>query len=1144
MIDFTPSGQLQVKNHSKLIIVVFLILLSGFTKIVTAETSQPRVLILNAYHQGEDWSDKQINGILSTLKNSYPYLIPSIEHLDSKRYPGSKHLEFAKDYLKSKYQGKQFDLIMTLDNNALTLMLKFRHELFTDVPIVFAGVNGYRPEMLKNYKKITGVAEVQDMEGTLKLALKIHPDTKTVLAVHDHTSSGLAVLREMKTVADKYKSKVTIEYTRDGAVDDLVVQLKALNKDAIVMLLTYVTDKNGKTLTREESTRLITSSSPVPVYAMHETRLGYGIVGGMLLEGTEHGKQAAEIALKILSGIQAETIKVSNSLSRKVFDYNQIQRFQISLKDLPPDSVIINQAVSFFKKYKSILIPGSILVSLLILIVAILILFIVRIKKVQEALQRNEIKYRTLFENMVQGVFYQKADGVIFDYNPSVLEIFGLTSDQFIGKTSLAPQWKVINEDGSELSGEQHPSMVALKEGRPVYNKVAGIFNSQKKDFVWVIINAIPQYNPREAKPYQVFVTMHEITELKQAERKLRQSEKDLKASQRIAHLGSWRLDLTTNQVVWTEELFRMYGFDPTLPVPPYTEHMKLFTSESWEKLSTSLARTRETGIPYELELETVRADKSNGWMWVRGEAVKDSSSNTIGLWGAAQDITERKQEAEKYKKTIESSIDGFWINGMKGEFLEVNEAYSNMIGYNRDELLKMSIMDIEAIEHPEETKKRLKQMIKNGSARFESKHQHKKGHVIDLEISSTFTHDNGGMFYVFLRNITEKKQMEERLRQAQKMESIGNLAGGIAHDFNNLLYPILGFAEILKEDLPSDSSEHESAQEIFDAGKRGRDLVKQILAFSRQSEHKMAPVRIQNVLKEVLRLSRSTIPSNIDIQQNIQQNCGLVMADSTQIHQVAMNLITNAFHAIEEKNGVIHIALKEITIEKNELPDNQLLSGKYVRLSISDNGIGMSKNTRHNIFEPYFTTKEKGKGTGLGLAMVYGIVKEHAGDIKVYSELGEGSTFNIYLPLMEKTSKIVGADQVVDAEPGTENILLVDDEASIAKLEGQILSRLGYRVTVKTKSSEALNIFKMNPDNFDLVITDMTMPDMTGDRFAQEILSIKPNTPIIICTGFSERINKERVEIIGVKGFIMKPVLKSVMAQMVRRVLDEAKNS
>ncbi|MCP3872138.1 MAG: PAS domain S-box protein [Desulfobacteraceae bacterium] len=482
-----------------------------------------------------------------------------------------------------------------------------------------------------------------------------------------------------------------------------------------------------------------------------------------------------------------------------------------------------------------------------------------------------------------------------------------------------------------------------------------------------------------------------------------------------------------------------------------------------------------------------------------------------------------------------------------KGFSQFVNPSFTQVFGWAPHEIQGKTIPFVPEDEK-EITNTKIKEVFESGKPmQFLTKRLTKSNKVLDVNISAAIYKDakeeNKGLV-VNLTDITDQLKLEEQLRQAQKMESIGNLAGGIAHDFNNLLVPIIGMSEMLLEDLPEDSLEYENVEEIFHAGKRAGDLVNQILAFSRQSEHKMSPVRVQSVLKEVLKLSRSTIPANIEIRQNIQQNCGLVMADPTQIHQIAMNLITNAFHAVEEKNGTVNIELKEVILKDNELPDSVLKSGQFIRLTVSDNGTGMSQNTVNKIFEPYFTTKEQGKGTGLGLAVVYGIVKEHGGDIKVYSEMGKRTTFSIYLPLVKKLSKITAVENMERLTSGTESILLVDDEVSVAKLEGQILARLGYQTTIKTSSVDALSTFRKNPKSFDLVISDMTMPDMTGDQLAEKILSIKPDTPIIICTGFSERINKELAETLGVKGLLMKPVVKSDMAQMVRKALDEAKNS
>jgi CheY-like chemotaxis protein len=327
-------------------------------------------------------------------------------------------------------------------------------------------------------------------------------------------------------------------------------------------------------------------------------------------------------------------------------------------------------------------------------------------------------------------------------------------------------------------------------------------------------------------------------------------------------------------------------------------------------------------------------------------------------------------------------------------------------------------------------------------------------------------------------------------------------------------------------------------------AGLRGSDLVKQILAFSRQSEHQLVPTRIQNILKEVLKLSRSTIPSYIEFEQYIQSDCGMVRADATQIHQVAMNIITNAYHAMAEKGGKLSVTLREIELTETHMPQVGLPLGKYALLSISDTGHGMSAELVQKIFDPYFTTKEQDKGTGLGLAVVHGIVKEHNGDIEVISEIGEGSTFNVYLPLMEKMDNLSIIHSNNDLETGHERILIVDDEESIAKLEKQILERLGYHVTMMINSLEALEWFKNNSDKVDLIVSDMAMPNMSGDKLSLEIKSIRPGVPVILCTGYSDRIEGKNDKDMGTDGLLMKPIIKSDLAHMVRKVLDESKNS
>ena len=404
-------------------------------------------------------------------------------------------------------------------------------------------------------------------------------------------------------------------------------------------------------------------------------------------------------------------------------------------------------------------------------------------------------------------------------------------------------------------------------------------------------------------------------------------------------------------------------------------------------------------------------------------------------------------------------------------------------------------------------------------------------GRVAHLQIATDVTR---------LKKLQEKeKKADEYLRQIQKMESIGNLAGGIAHDFNNLLFPIIGMSELLLEDLPEDSLEYKNVQVILEAGKRGRDLVQQILSFSRQSKKENIPVRLQQILKEALKLSRSTIPSSIQINQDIQEDCGWVMADPIQLHQIVINLITNAYHAVDQSGGEINVQLKEIFVTKDNSSAKLNSDGKYVMLRISDNGCGIEAAIKNKIFDPYFTTKDKNKGTGLGLAVVYGIVQDYGGEILVDSNVGEGTVFSIYLPLPEQLPETEAVDKTNSFQTGSEHILLVDDEKQVAHIEKQMLNRLGYRVTMHTSSLDALECFRENPEAFDLLLTDGTMPGLTGDRLAQEVLAIRPDIPILLCTGFSEKIDRQKAKHLGIKGFLMKPVVKSDMARMVRQILD-----
>ena len=406
--------------------------------------------------------------------------------------------------------------------------------------------------------------------------------------------------------------------------------------------------------------------------------------------------------------------------------------------------------------------------------------------------------------------------------------------------------------------------------------------------------------------------------------------------------------------------------------------------------------------------------------------------------------------------------------------------------------------------------------------------------------------------FYRLLRNQNSnlEKMVEERtkaladsekqLQQMMKLQAIGTLAGGIAHDFNNILFPIVGYTELTMDDIPEDSQARKNLEEILKATNRAKELVQQILTFSRQNSQERKPLKVQYLIKEVSKLLRATIPSSIEIECDIDDACGPIKGDPTQIHQVIMNLCTNAYHAMQETGGKLDVSLKEIHIGYEQSIERVGMKvGKHIELIVKDSGHGMEPQVMERIFEPYYTTKAQGKGTGLGLSVIHGIVKSHGGDITVSSLPGHGATFKVYLPIIDEMEVKIAADEPPIAVNGKERILLVDDEEQIIDVEQQILERLGYHVTPKTDSQEALEEFAAQPDRFDLVITDMTMPKMTGDQLARRMMDIKPQIPVILCTGFNETISEEKALAMGIDKFVMKPIVKDELASTIRTVLD-----
>jgi PAS domain S-box-containing protein len=522
-----------------------------------------------------------------------------------------------------------------------------------------------------------------------------------------------------------------------------------------------------------------------------------------------------------------------------------------------------------------------------------------------------------------------------------------------------------------------------------------------------------------------------EISERMRVEERLRKSEKDLRETQRIAHLGSWHLDLATEQVTWSEEIYHMYGVDLVEQPPSHSEHMKLLVPESWKILSAALAETKVTGVPYELELKTVRKDGSNGWLWVRGEPIADSQGNTVALWGSALDITERKQADEEREKLL-------------------------------------------------------------------------------LQLS-----------------------------QAQKLESVGRLAGGVAHDFNNMLAVILLKTEQALQIVDAAQPLHEDLQEIYTTAQHSADLTRQLLTFARKQIVAPKVLNLNITVEGMIKMLRRLIGEDIDLAWLPCSNPVFVKMDPSQLDQILANLCINARDAIAD-TGMITIETSRVIIDEDDCMRHRgLVPGDFAVLAVSDNGCGMDAETQTKIFEPFFTTKELGKGTGLGLATIYGIVKQNEGFINVYSEPGHGTTFRIYLRWhADVVQPLPEAETESATSWGSGTILLVEDEPAILRIAAMVLRKQGYEVLTADTPKEAIRLAGEHSGPIGLLITDVIMPEMNGRDLERHIRSSYPDIKCLFMSGYTTNVIAHHGVLDEGVHFLQKPFSVKDLEREIRKVL------
>ncbi len=647
-----------------------------------------------------------------------------------------------------------------------------------------------------------------------------------------------------------------------------------------------------------------------------------------------------------------------------------------------------------------------------------------------------------------------------------------------------------------------------------------------------------------------------EISERVQTEEALRKNQIILTAAEKISNQGSWEWDIENDEWTFSDNWLSIHGC--AFSKISREELMSLAHPGDAERIENEFNDAIQRIKPYDISHRIIRLDnKEIRHIKALGEVVQDKSGKPIKMYGTAQDITELKKieielekSEENFRKLFNSSRDGYVINKGSGELLKPNPAYAEMLGYNLDEILNVSWRDITPKKWLEwELENHGKTLLERGyTDLYEKEYIHKDGTTFPVEVQAFLLSKAEKLEDVvigaFVRDISDKKKAEmeaeklqQHVQQATKMQAVGTLAGGIAHEFNNLLGVIMGCADMARDEVPEDSFAKTQLDKVMKASYRAKDLVKQILIFSRQAQQKKIPVNLCPLVKESLKLIYSSIPSSVAIKANFDSSCSTALADPTEIQQIIMNLCSNAVWALKEK-GTITINLHEVKLDTRRAIDLGIAEGKYIKLFFSDTGQGMDDETQTRIFDPFYTQKEVGEGTGMGLSIVYGIMESYGGTITVESKVGKGTTFHLYFPVTEE-QEVEKTELTEEISTGTQRILFVDDEEMYAEMGSEMISRLGYDVDLKINSAEALESFKSAPDTYDLVITDQIMPDLSGDELVKEIRSIRPEIPIILCTGYSTQMDEKKATSLGINEFAFKPIVKKDIAKLIRKVLD-----
>ncbi len=1092
------------------------------------------VLFINSYQNGYAWSDTILEAVRSEFVQSPVNVELQVEYLDAKKHPEERVHELLTELFAVKYKDVHFDIIICADNPAFNFLLSRKEALFPNVPVVFCGINDFRDDLIANHSDYTGIVEAADFKKNLALARTFFPKRNKVVVIGNRSTTSLAIEKDVRLAAKSFTDTLFFEFHNDLNYRGILSRIKDLDDESFILLLPFYIDADGDFYSPQELLDAISDVTDAPIFSAWRFMLGHGIIGGRLIDGETQAEIAAKMSLDIMAGAKPSELPVVKLAKlHDVFDYLMLEKFHIPVDLLPQGSTFINEPKPFYELQKQVF--WTIIASLVIMGVVLFFLAnnILKRRRVEAAIKDQLSFLRVLMDTIPMPIYFKNPAGQYEDTNSSFDAWFGPAHERTLDSESDSdtmdlellrnPGVRVYEDELTDTHGRLHNVIVHKATYRNTAGGTAGVVG-----------------------------VLYDFTDRKNAEEKYRSLFQN-------SALGIFRVDPTGRYLDANPAMASMMGCtSPETFIQSNLEVLDNVAPELHYRNAEDLGKVYniESAGSHECEgmVKRLDGDYVTLHLYVRPVTGEDGRISHFEVF--CEDITMRRRaelELERSQTMLRTVIDNipqlvYWKD-RNLRFLGANKAFALQFGLSDvADVIGMTISDIE-IKADEACRGEEidRAVIETGQAHYRQIWEFdREGHApFTLEISKVPLTDSSRRVVGVLstaEDITKRLSLEKQLVQSQKMEAIGTFVSGIAHDFNNILTTIINSSELALLDVPEDADFASDIRRALTAAEQGSQLVSRIHAYARPSREGFKPLVLADVVQEALSLVRSSLPGNIRLSESVDSNLCPCLADRAQIHQIVMNLCSNAFQAMRDTGGLLAVSLVQESLSENDADLLNMDSGDYVVLTVRDSGPGIPEPIRDKIFDPFFTTKDKGEGTGLGLSMVQGIIKAHAGAIIVTSQPGTGATFEVRLPcLRDHVAQEIDTNGDAPAE-GNERILFVEDNADQLRAIPAYLARLGYQVTPCNGANQSLDAISSAHEGFDVVVTDYDMPEVSGLELSRTLSQILPDMPVIMVSGRKSVVDAAK-SLDNVKQIVLKPYSARTLAETIRRVLDQDSN-